>query len=62
MKFRLKKYRWTISHDTTEWFTLWRKTDFLFEKWNEQFGESNVWVKNMEELCSEKWLMVSKMT
>ena len=38
-KVSAKKYRRIISHDTKERSTLWRKTDFLFEKWHEEFGE-----------------------
>ena len=34
-----KKYRRIFSHDTEKWFKLWKKTDFLFEKWHEKFGE-----------------------
>ena len=36
---QLKKHRSIISHDTEGLSKLWRKTDFLFEKWNEEFGE-----------------------
>ena len=38
-KVSAKKYRRIISHETEEWSILWRKTDFLFEKWHEKFGE-----------------------
>ena len=38
-KFQLTKYRRVISHDTKDRSKLWRKTDFLFEKWHEEFGE-----------------------
>ena len=38
-KFLLKKYRRIISHATEKLSKLWRKTDFLFEKWYEEFGE-----------------------
>ena len=34
-----KKYRRIISHDTEKRSKLWRKTDFLFEKWHEEFSE-----------------------
>ena len=34
-----KKQRNVISHDTEKRSKLWRKTDFLFEKWLEKFGE-----------------------
>ena len=37
--FQLKKCRRIISHDTEKRSKLWRKTDFLFEKWHEEFGE-----------------------
>ena len=39
IKFQLKKYRRTISHDTEKRSKLWRKTDFLFENWHEEFAE-----------------------
>ena len=38
-KVSAKKDRRIISHDTKDRSTLWRKTDFLFEKWREEFGE-----------------------
>ena len=38
IKFQLKKYRGVMSHDTEEWCKIWRKTDLLFQKWQE-FGE-----------------------
>ena len=28
-----------VSDDTEKWSKHWRKTDFLFEKWHEEFGE-----------------------
>ena len=31
--------RWIISHDTEKRSKVWQKTDFLFEKWHEEFGE-----------------------
>ena len=34
-----KKQRNVISHDTEIRSKLWRKTDFLFEKWHEEFGK-----------------------
>ena len=36
-KFQLKMCS-IVSDDTEKWSILWRKTDFLFEKWNEEFG------------------------
>ena len=38
-KVQPKKYRRIISHGTEKRSKLWRKTDFLFEKWHEEFGE-----------------------
>ena len=39
IKFQVKKFRRITSYDTEEWSKLWRKTEFLFEKWHEEFGE-----------------------
>ena len=38
-KVSAKKYRRVISHDTEDWSKLWIKTNFLFKKWHEEFGE-----------------------
>ena len=38
IKFQLKKYRGVMSHNTEEWCKVARKTDLLFQKWQE-FGE-----------------------
>ena len=38
IKFQLKKYRRVISHDTEEWTKFWRKANFLFQIWQEEFG------------------------
>ena len=38
IKFQLKKYRGLMSYDNEEWCKIWRKTNFLFQKWQE-FGE-----------------------
>ena len=35
IKFQLKMYRWVMSHDTEEWCKIWRKTDLLFQNWQE---------------------------
>ena len=39
IKFQLKKYRGVISRDTDGWSKLWRKTNFLLQKWHEEFDE-----------------------
>ena len=38
IKVQLEKYRGVMSHDPEEWCKIWRKTDFLFQKWHE-FGK-----------------------
>ena len=35
----LRKYRGVIFHDTEEWYKIWRKTDFSFGKWHEEFDK-----------------------
>ena len=37
-KISAEKYRGVMSHDTEEWCKIWRKDNFLFQKWQE-FGE-----------------------
>ena len=37
--FELKKYRAVIFDDIAEWWKIWRKTDWWFEKWHEKFGK-----------------------
>ena len=34
-KISAKMYRGLMSHDTEEWFKIWRKTNLLFQKWQE---------------------------
>ena len=38
IKFQLKKHGWVMSHDTKEWYKIWRETYFLFQKW-QKFDE-----------------------
>ena len=45
IKFQLKKYRGVMSHDTDKWCEIWRKTDLLFQKW-EEFGE--FWLEHLK--------------
>ena len=35
--FDLKRSSWVIFHDTRQWCKIWRKTDFCFQKWQEEF-------------------------
>ena len=53
IKFQLKKYRGVMSHDTEEWCKIWRKTDLLFQKWQE-FGE--FWFKHSK--VSKIWTLI----
>ena len=49
--FQLQKYRGVMSHDTEDWCKIWRKTDLLFQKWQE-FGE--FWSKHskVSKICT----------
>ena len=38
-KISAKKYRGVMSHDTEEWYKIWRKTDLRFVKLQEEFGK-----------------------
>ena len=40
-----KKYRGVISHDPEDWCKIWKKNDFLFQKWQE-FGE--IWPEHLQ--------------
>ena len=50
-KISAKKYRQVMFHDTEEWCKIWRKTDWLFKKWQE-FGE--FWSENwkVSKICT----------
>ena len=64
--FELKKYRGVIFHDTEEWCKIWRKTDLLFEKWQEEFGKFSPEHSKVPKLRlwwdPLNWLIVSKLT
>ena len=51
IKFQLKKYRGVMSHDTEEWCKIWRKTDLLFQKWQE-FGEFWPEHSKVSQICT----------
>ena len=51
IKVQLKKYRGVMSHDPEEWYNIWRKTDFLFQKWQE-FGEFWPEHSNVSRICT----------
>ena len=37
--FYLKRYNGVIFDSTEYWSKIWRKTDFCFQKWHEEFGK-----------------------
>ena len=37
--FELKKYRGVISHDTEDWYKIWRGIDLLFQNCHEEFDK-----------------------
>ena len=39
--FELKKYRQAMFDSTGDWCKMWKKTDFYFQKWNEEFIKSS---------------------
>ena len=44
-KILAKKHRGVISHDPEDWCKIWRKSDLLFQKWQE-FGE--IWPEHSQ--------------
>ena len=37
--FELRKYRGVMFDVTQDWYKIWRKTDWSFQKWYEKFGK-----------------------
>ena len=52
IKFQPKQYRRIVSHDTGKRSKLWRKTDFLFEKWHEEFWWTLTWAVESLKICT----------
>ena len=50
IKFQLKKYREVLSYDTEEWNKIWRKTELLFQKWQD-FGEFWSKYSKVSKIC-----------
>ena len=50
-KFQWKKYGGVLSHDTEEWNKIWRKTDLLFQKWQD-FVEFWSEHSNVSKMCT----------
>ena len=55
-KVQLEKYRRIISHNwkmiTEKRSKLWRKTDFLFERWHEEFWWTSTWAVGSLKICT----------
>ena len=54
VKFQLKRYRKVMFHDTEEWCKILRKTDLLFQRWQE-FGKC--WPEHSTFLNFPSWLV-----
>ena len=50
-KILAKKYRGVISHDPEDWCKIWRKTDLLFQKWQE-FDENSSEHLKVSKMCT----------
>ena len=55
IKSPLKKYRGVMSHDTKEWYKIWRKNDLLFQKWQE-YGE--FWPEHLKFTKFPLWWLI----
>ena len=53
IKFQLKMYRGVMSHDTEEWYKIWRKTNLLFQK-SQEFGQ--FWSEHSK--ISKMWTLI----
>ena len=51
IKSQLIKYSGVMSHNIEEWWKIWRKTDFLFKKWQE-FGEFWSKLSKVTKICT----------
>ena len=62
IKFQIRKYRGVVSHGTEDWCKIWRKTDLLFQNWQE-FGEFLSEHSKVSKICTligslhEKYVM-----
>ena len=57
IKFQRKKYRGVMSHDTEDWCKVLRKTDLLFQKWQEfaEFWSEQSSLQNLHFYWSLFW-------
>ena len=76
LMFELKKYRGVMFDDSEYWCKTWRKTNFYFPKWHEEFGKFSPKHLKVSKLkiyrgviCHDRmqnskrnWLVVSKLT
>ena len=53
--FELKKYRGIMFDRTKDWCKIWRKTDFRFQKWHEEFGKFSKNSKNKNSKQPDWW-------
>ena len=51
IKFKVKRYIAVMSHDSEDWCKIWRKTDLLFQKWQE-FGEISPEQSKFSKICT----------
>ena len=51
VKFQLKKDKGVMPQDTEEWCKIWRKLNFLFQKWQE-FGKFWAWHSKVSKICT----------
>ena len=51
--FDLKKHRRVIFHDTEEWCKIWKKINFWFKKWHEEYGK--FWPEHLSSSRSGLW-------
>ena len=58
--FQLKTYRGVIFDSTEYWCKIWRKTDFCFQNWQEEFGKflpEHIWKSTILDFY---WILLSK--
>ena len=72
--FELRKCRESMFDGTQDWYKFWRKTDFCFQKWQEEFGKFSIEdvqksnrgihlsVQNWHEEFDKFWAKISKIS
>ena len=59
IKFHLKKYKGVLSHDTEEWWEIWRKITFFVSKMTRIWWILILALKNLQNRCFD-WSVLSK--